>query len=184
MTHKHSFIYLCFGVVEASSVQNLTCSSLNGAMEAHITLLWTRPKGRSPVFKLGHRQYQDNDQTTWNNLTDNCSPECAYEILKLKYYTPYQVTMQTLSCGSPSKPVSLTCTTGITGRIWTLSVTFHWQYYWSEGGGEEGYFYRAFHSLISTDATTNYSFLPRASFTTIELNNGYNYIKSYCIMAC
>ncbi|XP_059916132.1 receptor-type tyrosine-protein phosphatase eta isoform X3 [Gadus macrocephalus] len=97
---------------KASSVQNLTCSSPNEKI-AQILLVWSRPKGRSSDFGIGHRQ-NDNKPITIITVPGSCSPDCEYTISNLTHYTKYQVTMQTLSCGSPSELESRSCTTGIT----------------------------------------------------------------------
>ncbi|XP_056455026.1 fibronectin isoform X2 [Gadus chalcogrammus] len=97
---------------KASSVQNLKCSSPNEKI-AQIVLVWSRPKGRSSVFGIGHRQ-NDNKPITITTNPESCSLDCEYTISNLTHYTEYQVTMQTQSCGSPSELESRKCTTGIT----------------------------------------------------------------------
>ncbi|CAL8376120.1 unnamed protein product [Arctogadus glacialis] len=97
---------------KASSVRNLTCSSPNERI-AQIVLVWRRPKGRSSAFGIGHR-HNDYQLTTNTTEPESCSPDCEYTISNLTHYTEYQVTMQTLSCGSHSELVTQNCTTGIT----------------------------------------------------------------------
>ncbi|KAG7279229.1 hypothetical protein CRUP_013621 [Coryphaenoides rupestris] len=101
---------------KASPVPNLTCDSPNGA-NAEITLSWTRPKGMHSGFTLGHRQNQSSDGPI-NSISQpvggTCSPNCNHTVPGLQYHRAYLLTIQTQSCGSPSKPRSLVCTTGIT----------------------------------------------------------------------
>ncbi|CAL8358679.1 unnamed protein product [Lota lota] len=109
-------LYEC---TKASSVPRLTYLSPNGS-DAIITLFWTRPKGGISGFNLSHHLYQnDSGQTTSTFLPGpvSCSTNCTYTVHGLKYYTTYQLIMETQSCGTSSTPMSLICTTGITKPI-------------------------------------------------------------------
>ncbi|CAL8296546.1 unnamed protein product [Boreogadus saida] len=97
---------------KASSVRKLTCSSPNEKI-AQIALVWSRPNGTSSDFGIGHRQ-NGNQLPTVTAYPESCSPDCEYTISNLTHYTEYQVTVETRSCGRPSKLVSRNCTTGIT----------------------------------------------------------------------
>ncbi|KAM4618292.1 receptor-type tyrosine-protein phosphatase eta-like [Polymixia lowei] len=93
----------------ASPVLNLNCDSPNGT-DAKVILSWTKPKGLNSGFRV---TVQQPTQTT-TDLINTCNPNCDHTVSKLNYFTEYTLIVETQSCGKPSTPESLMCTTGIT----------------------------------------------------------------------
>ncbi|XP_071360006.1 receptor-type tyrosine-protein phosphatase beta isoform X5 [Trachinotus anak] len=89
---------------KASPVKSLTCKGPN-TPNAEIILSWSKPIGQHSGFLV-----TVNDSEI-NNSTNTC---CNQTVSNLRHNTKYKLTVETLSCGPPSIPVSKDCNTGIT----------------------------------------------------------------------
>ncbi|KAM8891688.1 receptor-type tyrosine-protein phosphatase beta isoform 1-T1 [Spinachia spinachia] len=88
----------------ASPVNDLACNGPNTTV-AQVILSWKKNKGVNSGFKV-----TVNDGEIINS-TRSC---CNYTVSNLRHKTSYKLTVETQSCGLPSTPVSLPCSTGIT----------------------------------------------------------------------
>lgn len=100
---------------DASPVQNLTCDSPNGG-DAELVTSWAEPSGNYNEFHFNVSQKDVSKRTEIIKMTNTCNQSCSQTISNLSYYTDYELTVRTHSCGRPSTPVVLSCRTGITGR--------------------------------------------------------------------
>ncbi|XP_039989379.1 receptor-type tyrosine-protein phosphatase eta isoform X2 [Xiphias gladius] len=92
------------GCTNASPVKNLTCEGPNKP-NAEITLYWDKPSGHHSGFLVSVNEGKMRNLTnTW----------CNHTVFNLRHHTKYRLTVETLSCGKPSTPVSRDCLTGIT----------------------------------------------------------------------
>ncbi|XP_061628616.1 receptor-type tyrosine-protein phosphatase eta isoform X1 [Phyllopteryx taeniolatus] len=91
----------------ASPVRNVTCESPDNP-NAEIVLSWAKPSGQFNDFRI------TTNNTEVINGTRTCNQSCSQTISNLSHYTPYNITMETLSCGQPAPPVSRHCRTGVT----------------------------------------------------------------------
>ncbi|XP_022610174.1 receptor-type tyrosine-protein phosphatase eta isoform X3 [Seriola dumerili] len=89
---------------KASPVKHLKCNGPNKP-NAKIVLSWTAPSGQHSGFLV-----TVNDSKI-SNSTNTC---CSQTVSNLRHNTEYKLSVETLSCGEPSTPVSLKCHTGIT----------------------------------------------------------------------
>lgn len=90
-------------------MKHLQCEGPN-ATNAELVVSWTSPSGQHSGFQVA----VNDDKII--NLTSTSS---NHTVSNLLHYTVYKLTVETLSCGKPSTPVSHECRTGITSR--TLS---------------------------------------------------------------
>ncbi|XP_076026454.1 receptor-type tyrosine-protein phosphatase eta-like isoform X2 [Genypterus blacodes] len=97
----------------ASPVTGLKCHGPNEA-EAQAILNWNQPRGLYSGFRIT----VTNNETSFTHERNTCNVgNCSDRIYKLKHYTEYSLTVETLSCGKPSTPVVLACKTGITDPV-------------------------------------------------------------------
>ncbi|XP_056244330.1 tenascin-X isoform X4 [Seriola aureovittata] len=89
---------------KASPVKHLKCNGPDKE-NAQIVLSWTAPSGQHSGFLV-----TVNDSKI-SNSTNTC---CNQTVYNLRHNTEYKLSVETLSCGEPSTPVSLKCHTGIT----------------------------------------------------------------------
>ncbi|XP_029908872.1 receptor-type tyrosine-protein phosphatase eta-like isoform X2 [Myripristis murdjan] len=98
----------------ASSAANFVCVAPNGT-EAKFLLSWDKPRGLSSGFRINVTNVMDDSRMSL--IETSCNPNCNRTVSQLKYHTRYQLTLETNSCGKPSYPVFLNCTTGITNPL-------------------------------------------------------------------
>ncbi|XP_068595959.1 receptor-type tyrosine-protein phosphatase beta [Brachionichthys hirsutus] len=101
---NHSDLSLCFDAVAASPVTNLRCEGPDRT-EAEVVLSWSRPRGHYAFFRVSV-----ND-SGGSGMTSSC---CSRRVAGLLHFSVYELSVETLSCGRPSAPVSCHCRTGIT----------------------------------------------------------------------
>ncbi|XP_070687308.1 receptor-type tyrosine-protein phosphatase eta-like [Pempheris klunzingeri] len=88
----------------ASSVRDLRCETPNKP-NAEVILSWTEPRGHYTGFQVTVNYHN------YSMTTNTC---CSHTVSSLLHYTEYQLTVETLSYGESSTPVSRVCRTGIT----------------------------------------------------------------------
>ncbi|XP_015237762.1 PREDICTED: receptor-type tyrosine-protein phosphatase eta-like [Cyprinodon variegatus] len=88
----------------ASPVKNLRCERATPG-KAEITLNWTKPDGMSSGFQLTISNSSQN-----RHSSDNC---CSHVFANLAHYSNYTLTVESQSCGKPSTPKSIECSTGV-----------------------------------------------------------------------
>ncbi|KAF7668966.1 hypothetical protein LDENG_00273380, partial [Lucifuga dentata] len=96
----------------ASPVTDLQCEGPNTA-EAQLILTWIKPEGRNSGFQVTVA----NQGTNFSEVTSSCNQMCGYNVSTLNHHTTYSMTVETLSCGKPSTPISVDCMTGITNPL-------------------------------------------------------------------
>uniref|UniRef100_A0A3Q1AWF7 protein-tyrosine-phosphatase n=1 Tax=Amphiprion ocellaris TaxID=80972 RepID=A0A3Q1AWF7_AMPOC len=89
---------------KAGPVIDLTCIGPNTA-NAEVILHWTKPNGQNSGFQI---QVNDGEIIHMNGTC------CNHTVSNLRHNTGYNLTVETQSCGEPSKPVTVSCKTGIT----------------------------------------------------------------------
>ncbi|XP_059832353.1 uncharacterized protein LOC132397544 [Hypanus sabinus] len=77
-----------------------------------LILKWTCPSGLNRGFNL---QAKDDSTNVINETSANCTSNQTdeFKLMNVTFFTKYVVSITTLSCGSPSTPVSITCTSGV-----------------------------------------------------------------------
>ncbi|XP_068458580.1 receptor-type tyrosine-protein phosphatase eta-like [Clinocottus analis] len=86
----------------ASPAKNLDCIGPN-TTNAQVVLTCNKPNGQYSDFKVSVMDGEINKTHTCNHTVSN-----------LRHNTEYNLTVETLSCGLPSRPQALLCRTGIT----------------------------------------------------------------------
>ncbi|XP_034144076.1 receptor-type tyrosine-protein phosphatase eta isoform X3 [Esox lucius] len=99
----------------ASSVSNLMCNTTDAPSPAHLNLSWSQPQGWNRGFQISATETNLPSQGPVQNpnVSESCNPTCGYQILNLKYYTNYTLSITTLGCGKSSTVQIYTCLTGI-----------------------------------------------------------------------
>ncbi|XP_078271016.1 receptor-type tyrosine-protein phosphatase eta [Rhinoraja longicauda] len=95
----------------AINSSSLSCKGVN--RKPVLNLTWACPSGLNTGFTL---QAKQNFDVVINGTSAACisNRKHQYNLSNVEYSTNYIVSITTLSCGSPSTPVSIDCTSGIT----------------------------------------------------------------------
>ncbi|KAM8861615.1 receptor-type tyrosine-protein phosphatase eta-like [Synchiropus picturatus] len=99
--------YRIDGCTDASPVNDITIQSPNTA-NAKIVVSWSKPRGHHQGVKLSI------PEANIVRYTSACLQNCSLTISNLSHHTEYNLTLETLGCGHPSKPVYISARTGIT----------------------------------------------------------------------
>ncbi|KAM9807799.1 receptor-type tyrosine-protein phosphatase eta-like [Neosynchiropus ocellatus] len=92
---------------DASPVNDIAIQSPNTS-NAKIIVSWSKPRGHHQRVKLSIAE------ANIVQYTDACLRSCGLTISNLSHYTEYNLSLETLSCGHPSKPVYISVRTGVT----------------------------------------------------------------------